>query len=75
MQTVRFDVRVPQCPNCERFIASNLKHSVISRVDVRRSYNGATIECQYDEKKHSTVDRGKLERELKELVKKLGYAC
>jgi hypothetical protein len=75
MQTVRFAVRLPQCPSCEGFIESNLKHSVISKVDVRRSGSNASVECQYDEKKYGAIDRYKLERELKELVKKLGYAC
>jgi copper chaperone CopZ len=73
-QTVRFNVELPKCPSCEKYIESNLKHSVISKVAVRRSYgSGATVECSYDDKVHSTVDKYKLERELKEAVKQLGY--
>jgi copper chaperone CopZ len=64
---------MPNCPSCEKYIESNLKHSVISKVNVSRSYGGATVECSYDDKVHSTVDKYKLERELKDAVKSLGY--
>jgi transposase-like protein len=72
-QTVRFSIEMPKCPSCEKFIETSLKHNVISKVNVSRSYSGGTVECTYDDKVHSTVDKYKLERELKDLVKNLGY--
>jgi hypothetical protein len=72
-QTIRFNIEMPKCTSCEKYIESNLKHSVISKVDVRRSYSGATVECSYDDKAHSAIDKYKLEKELKELVKQMGY--
>jgi hypothetical protein len=73
-QTIRFNVELPKCTSCEKYIASSLKHSVISKVDVRRSYgSNAYVECSYDDKVHSAIDKYKLERELKEAVKQLGY--
>ncbi|MDR2116245.1 MAG: hypothetical protein LBP87_07680 [Planctomycetaceae bacterium] len=72
-QTVRFSIELPKCSSCEKFIASNLKHPVISKVNVSRSYGGATVECSYDDKIYSAIDKYKLERELKDAVKELGY--
>jgi hypothetical protein len=42
-------------------------------VDVQRSYSGASVECSYDDKVYSAIDKYKLEKELKELVKQMGY--
>jgi hypothetical protein len=64
---------MPKCPSCEKFIELNLKHKIISKVDVRRSYSSSTVECFYDDKVHTSIDKYKLEKELKEIVRQLGY--
>jgi len=72
MTTVKIrNVKLPKCPQCKKFIEGNLKHPVISKVST--SSYGSDIECTYDEKVHSTVDKYKLEKELKAAVQALGY--
>ncbi|MDR3181731.1 MAG: hypothetical protein LBT89_02235 [Planctomycetaceae bacterium] len=61
-------------PDPKKIIESGLKHPVIDKVNVNvSSYGSSTIECTYDEKKFASVDEYKLEKELKELIGKLGY--
>jgi hypothetical protein len=61
-------------PDPKKIIENGLKHPVIDKVSVNvSSYGSSTIECTYDEKKYASVDKYKLEKELKELIGNLGY--
>jgi len=74
MASIRISVEIPKPPDHKKIIESGLKHSVISKVSANiSSFGSSTIECTYDEKKHTAIDKSKLERELKAVLGKLGY--
>ena len=69
--TIRISVDIP---DHGKIIKGGLtKNSVIDKVDVVFSSNSCTVTCTYDEKKHSAIDKYKLERELKGIIAGLGY--
>ena len=70
--TIRISVEIP---DAKKSITEALKrNSVIDRVDVSiSSYGSSTVTCSYDDKKYASIDKNKLERELKETVSRLGY--
>lgn len=71
MASIRISVEVP---NHKKIIEEGLKNPVISKVSANiSSFGSSTIECTYDEKKYVSVDKYKLEKELKEALRKLGY--
>jgi hypothetical protein len=71
MANIRISVDIP---NHKKVIEEGLKNPVISRVSVSiSSFGSSAVECTYDEKKYASVDKFKLERELKESLRKLGY--
>ena len=74
MATIRISVEIPKPPDHKKIIETGLKNPVISKVSAGiSSFGSGTIECTYDEKKHTSIDKFKLERELKAAVAKLGY--
>jgi hypothetical protein len=71
--TIRISVDIPD-PKKTIMAAVKNKSSVIDKVDVSLSSSGSsTVMCTYDEKKHASIDKSKLERELKEAIAKSGY--
>jgi hypothetical protein len=63
-------------PDPKKIIAEGIKkkNSAIDRVDVSLTLGGtSSVTCTYDEKKYPSFDRYKLERELKDIIAKLGY--
>jgi len=71
MAAIRISVEIP---NHKKIIEEGLKNSIISKVSANiSSYGSSTVECTYDEKKYTSVDKFKLEKELKEALRKLGY--
>jgi len=76
MTAIRIKIELPKPVDQKhkRTIESGLKNPVISKVSVSISYSGSsTVECTYDEKKYASVDKAKLEKELKVALGKLGY--
>lgn len=76
MASIKIKVELPKPVDQKhkRTIESGLKHSVISKVSVSiSSFSPSTVECTYDEKKFASVDKSKLEKELKALLGKMGY--
>jgi len=73
MAIIRISVEIPKPPDHKRIIESGLKNPVISKVSANIFSGSGSIECTYDEKKHTAVDKYKLERELKAAVTQLGY--
>ena len=74
MASIRISVEIPKPPDHKKIIESGLKNPVISRVSANiSSFGSSTIECTYDEKKHTAIDKAKLEKELKAALGKLGY--
>lgn len=74
MATIRLRVEIPKPPDHKKIIESGLKNPVISKVSASIMSSSGTVECTYDEKKHSSIDKYKLEKELKAALDKLGYA-
>jgi hypothetical protein len=76
MASIRIKVELPKPVDQKhkRTIESGLKHPVIDKVraDIS-SFGTSTVECAYDEKKYASVDKYKLEKELKVALGKLGY--
>jgi len=71
---IRIELPKPVDQKHKRTIESGLKHPVISRVSASISSVGpSTVDCTYDEKKFASVDKSKLEKELKAALGKLGY--
>ena len=71
MATIRISF---DAPNHKKIIEQGLKNPVISKVSANISTTGSSsVECTYDEKKYASVDKSKLEKELKEALGKLGY--
>jgi hypothetical protein len=71
--SIRINVEIP---DPKKTVTEGLKknNSVIDKVEVNLSTSGtSTVTCAYGEKKHSSVDKNKLERELKEIIGKMGY--
>jgi hypothetical protein len=76
MASIRIKVELPKPVDYkhQRAIESKLKHPVISKVMASISSTGVgTVECTYDEKKFASVDKSKLEKELKAILGKSGY--
>jgi len=74
MANIRISVEIPKPPDHKKIIESGLKNPVISRVSANIfSHGSGTIECTYDEKRHTAIDKFKLEKELKAAVARLGY--
>lgn len=75
MATIRIRIELPKPvdPKIKRNIESGLNNPVISKVSATISSSGSgTVECTYDEKKYASVDKSKLEKELKVALGKLG---
>ena len=77
MASIRIKVELPKPVDQKhkRTIEAGLmKHPVIDKVraDIS-SFGTSTVECTYDEKKYASVDKSKLEKELKAVLGKLGY--
>jgi len=70
MAVIRINVRIPKASDHEKIIESGIKNRAVDSVSASFFSSSGTIECTYDEKKHS---RYKLESELKAAIKKLGY--
>jgi len=71
--TIRISVDIP---DPKKTITEAVKHknSAIDKVEVSLSTSSSsTVICTYDEKKHSAIDKSKLEKELKGAIAKLGY--
>jgi hypothetical protein len=76
MTSIRIKIELPKPVDQKhkRTIESGLKHPVVSKVSASISSLGSgTVECTYDEKKYASVDKYKLEKELKAALGKLGY--
>ena len=76
MTTIRIRIELPKPVDSKhtKTIETGLKNPVISKVSANISSSGSgTIECTYDEKKYASVDKYKLEKELKAALGKLGY--
>ena len=71
--SIRISVDIPDPKKAITEAVKN-KSSLIDRIDVSISTSGSsTVTCTYDEKKHTAIDKSKLEKELKEAIGKLGY--
>jgi hypothetical protein len=75
MSTIRIRVELPPPVDHGTTIAAELKkNAVIDRVNhFRVQYGLAPFECIYDEKKYASIDKAKLEKDLKAAIGKLGY--
>lgn len=76
MATIRIKIELPKPVDSKhkKTIESGLTNPVISKVYASIMSSGSgTVECTYDDKKYASVDKGKLEKELKAALGKLGY--
>jgi len=72
MASIRISVEIPD-PK-KRIEAAVKKNPIIDKVDISiSSFGNSTVTCNYDEKKHSAIDKNKLERELKAAISGAGY--
>ena len=75
MSAIRIRVELPKPVDHSMVIATELKkNTVIDKVKYFRSqYGFIPFECSYDEKKYGSIDKSKLEKDLKTAIGKLGY--
>ena len=70
MAVIKIGIRIPKASDHEKFIEQKLKNPAIDKVDASISSSTGTIECTYDDKKHTKY---RLEREVRATLEKLGY--
>lgn len=75
-QYIRFKINMPKCPHCKNYIENEIrrKNRIIDSINVSY-YNswGTDVEFRYDNTKNNLIDKYKLEQELKNQIKDLGY--
>jgi len=74
MPVIRIKVELPKPIDHEKMIAMELKkNAIIDKVNyLRAQYGFMPFECTYGEKKYGSIDKSKLEKDLKTAVGKLG---
>jgi hypothetical protein len=70
MAVIRTKIKIPQASDHKKIIEQGLRTPAIDTVKASVAYSDGTIECTYNEKKHSKAN---VEREIKATLEKLGY--
>jgi len=73
MAVIKISVKIPKASDHEKIVERGLKHRVIDKVIASFFSSTGTIECTYDEKRHTFITKDRLERELKVALEKMGY--
>jgi hypothetical protein len=72
MTSIRISVDIPD-PK-KTITAAVKKNSIIDKVDINvSSFGSSTVVCNFDEKKYASIDKNKLERDLKAAINGVGY--
>jgi phage-related protein len=70
MAIIKTKVNIPQARDHEKIIERGLKNPSIDKVKASVAFSVGTIECTYNEKKHS---QQKIVREINATLQRLGY--
>ena len=70
MAVIKTKVKIPQARAHEQIIERGLKNPAIEKVKASVAFSVGTIECTYNDKKHT---KAKIERELRATLARLGY--
>jgi len=73
MAVIKISVKIPKTSDHEKIIERGLNHPVIDKVNASFFSSTGTVECTYDEKRHTHITKDRLERELKAAITKIGY--